>query len=140
MTDTVSQSKRSEIMAKVKSKNTRPEITVRHALHKAGFRFRLHRRDLPGSPDIVLPKRKTVIQVRGCFWHGHNCPRFRMPTSNQAYWMAKIDGNKKRDKKNDKLLKDLGWNVIVVWECGLRSKGHQKERLSNVISFLRENT
>lgn len=111
---------RSEIMRAVKSKNTTPEKLVRSALHKRGFRFRLHNDDLPGKPDIVLPKYRTIIRVMGCFWHGHKCKRGnRMPKTNQAYWIAKIGGNKKRDKEQKRQLQKQGWRVVDVWECRL---------------------
>lgn len=104
-------------MSSVKSKNTKPEICVRSLLHKAGFRFRLFRKDLPGSPDIVLPKFGTVIFVHGCFWHGHSCPKGRRPNSNQKFWNEKLNKNLCRDTSNYASLKALGWKVIVVWEC-----------------------
>jgi DNA mismatch endonuclease (patch repair protein) len=112
---------RSAIMRAVKSKNTKPEKIVRSALHKEGFRFRLHNADLPGKPDIALPKYKTVIRVMGCFWHGHKCARGdRMPKTNQDYWSAKIQRNVARDKKQRAELSAAGWKVVDVWECSLR--------------------
>ena len=109
--------KRSSIMSSVRSKNTKPEMYVRSTLHNNGLRFRLHRKSLPGSPDIVLPKFKTVIFVNGCFWHGHDCPKGRRPTSNLDFWNEKLDQNLKRDKQNYVALKEMGWQVIVIWEC-----------------------
>lgn len=115
--------KRSEVMRKVHSKNTSPELFVRKALHKAGFRFRLHRADLPGKPDIVLPKYKTVIFVHGCFWHRHpNCKRATMPAQNIEYWEKKFSSNVERDKHHAQLLQTSGWKVIVVWECQIKDK------------------
>ena len=121
MVDTVTRAERSRIMARVQSKNTSTELTVRSSLHAAGFRFRIHRDDLPGKPDIVLPRYSTVVFVHGCLWHGHGCRRFRWPASNASYWRAKIKRNMSRDEKNQALLKDAGWNVSVVWGCDLTS-------------------
>jgi DNA mismatch endonuclease (patch repair protein) len=109
---------RSKNMAAIRSKDTKPEMTVRRALHAAGYRFRLHRKDLPGRPDIVLPKFRTVVDVRGCFWHGHDCPRGRrVPKSNVAYWVEKIRRNRLRDAVNHERLERMGWNHSVIWEC-----------------------
>jgi DNA mismatch endonuclease (patch repair protein) len=108
-------------MRAVKSRDTKPEVEVRRTLHALGFRFRLHRADLPGSPDIVLPGKKKIILVNGCFWHGHPCPRGnRLPKSNSSYWTAKIQRNKIRDIKNLRQLLDAGWKVMVVWECEIK--------------------
>ena len=108
---------RSEIMSRIKSKNTKPEILVRSFLHREGFRFSLHRKDLPGKPDIVLPRYRTCIFVNGCFWHAHDCEKFRMPKSNQDFWKDKFDTNKKRDKRKCRQLRRLGWSVLTIWEC-----------------------
>ena len=122
MTDIVSSQKRSEMMSGIRGRNTRPEILVRKFLHSAGFRFRLHRKDLPGSPDIVLPKHKTCIFVHGCFWHRHPGCRFTTsPTTRPEFWARKFAGNQERDKKNVDALLANGWRVLLVWECGLRS-------------------
>lgn len=94
---------------------------VRSMLHKRGLRFRLHSKDLPGSPDIVLPKYKTVIFVNGCFWHGHDCPKSRRPASNQSFWDEKLNKNIERDKANYALLKELGWDVKIIWECSVQN-------------------
>jgi DNA mismatch endonuclease (patch repair protein) len=116
--DKIDKVTRSRVMASVHSKNTQPEIIVRSALHRLGFRFRLHRKDLPGNPDIVLPSRKITIFVHGCFWHGHNCPHGqRLPTSNVQYWRNKIAKNTERDIKVQSEIKLLGWQSIVIWEC-----------------------
>ena len=117
MTDVFSSEKRSQIMRQVRSADTRPELVVRSALHRLGFRFRLHDRNLPGTPDIVLPKYRTVIQVRGCFWHLHECARRRLPKSRKRYWLPKLEANKRRDARNDRRLRRMGWKVITVWEC-----------------------
>jgi len=124
MPDMFDPEKRSEIMAKVHSANTTPEIRVRKLLHSMGYRFRLQRKDLPGNPDIVLPKYKTVIFVHGCFWHG--CPTCRhakiRPVANAEYWDKKLDRTIERDKRNVTALTDLGWRVTVIWECETRKK------------------
>lgn len=118
--DHLTPEKRSWNMSLVKSKDTAPEIRVRSVLHRAGYRFRLHVKTLPGNPDIVLPKYKTVIFVHGCFWHRHKgCPRTTTPSTNQEYWIKKFNDNTVRDIKNEMALKSLGWRVVVVWECEL---------------------
>ncbi len=120
-TDVFSKEKRAEIMRRVKGANTKPEMIVRKALFAIGHRYRLNVKDLPGKPDIVLKKHRTVIFIHGCFWHGHNCKRgARIPKTNREYWEQKIARNKARDAKNQKALKDLGWRVITVWECTLK--------------------
>lgn len=122
LADIVDPEKRSEMMAGIRSKNTRPEKIVRKTLHAQGYRFRLHRKDLPGKPDIVLPKWKTVVFVHGCFWHGHdNCPLYRLPKSQAAFWEKKITSNRIRDAKTEEKLAGLGWRVVEIWECA--SKG-----------------
>lgn len=114
---------RRRVMQRVRSNDTTPELVVRSFLFRQGFRFRLHVRDLPGQPDIVLPKYRTVVEVRGCFWHRHpGCKRATMPSSNKAFWDAKFTRNVERDKKNEMLLSELGWRVIVVWECSVKQK------------------
>lgn len=121
-TDVFSKEKRSEVMRAVKGKDTKPEVRLRKALFALGYRYRLNVKDLPGKPDIVFPKHRTVIFVHGCFWHGHNCKRgARTPKSNTEYWREKIARNKRRDKDNAAALKKLGWRVITVWECELKS-------------------
>jgi DNA mismatch endonuclease (patch repair protein) len=104
-------------MSRVRGRDTAPELYVRHALHAAGFRYRLHRRDLPGRPDIVLPGLNTVVFVHGCFWHGHECPRGRRPSSNSAFWTDKLDRNLSRDRDAAAALVKSGWVVRTVWEC-----------------------
>ena len=120
MVDHVSPSKRSQIMARVSSKDTKPELIVRRALHSLGYRYRLHRKDLPGSPDIVFLSRKVAIFVHGCYWHGHECRWGRLPKSNTSYWRQKIEANTDRDKRKAEELSKLGWRVLVVWQCELR--------------------
>jgi len=114
---------RSANMSRIRSKDTKPEMLVRKALHRLGFRFRLHSRELPGRPDIVLPKYRTVIQVKGCFWHGHTCPDGRIPRSNQEYWVPKLQRNRDRDTTNDRKLRHLGWSVRNLWECRVCNLG-----------------
>ncbi|WP_339856682.1 very short patch repair endonuclease [Pseudohongiella acticola] len=121
MSDIVSRQKRSEMMSGIKGKNTKPEMLVRKALHRKGFRFRLHRRDLPGKPDIVLGKYRTVVFVNGCFWHGHDCHLFKWPKSNPDFWVKKINDTVARDRSCRDSLEKAGWNVITVWECSLRN-------------------
>ena len=112
---------RSRIMRAVKGRNTGPEMTVRRLLHSLGYRYRLHRSDLPGKPDLAFPGRRKVIFVHGCFWHGHSCPRgARAPKTNSSYWTAKIAGNAARDVLNRSRLEDMGWEVLSVWECELK--------------------
>ncbi len=123
-------------MRKVKSKNTKPELAFRSALHRKGFRFRIHVADLPGKPDIVLPKFKTVIHIRGCFWHGHHCKAGDLPGSNREYWEKKIERNKERDRNNDISLGNLGWRVLVVWECEIYTKEQLERKASDVAEHL----
>ncbi|MAF97000.1 MAG: very short patch repair endonuclease [Micavibrio sp.] len=117
MADRISKEQRSRNMAAVKNKNTKPEIKVRSHLHKHGFRFRLHDKNLPGKPDIILKKYKTVIFIHGCFWHGHNCKKGKLPATNTAFWKEKIGKNVNRDKKATQALQEQGWKVLTVWEC-----------------------
>lgn len=120
MTDIVDTKTRSRMMSGICGKNTKPEIYVRQALHASGFRYRLHRKDLPGKPDIVLPRYHAVIFVNGCFWHGHNCRLFKWPQTRPDFWYAKISGNKERDHRNTNALLNQGWRVFIVWECALK--------------------
>ena len=118
MQDSDSKQKRRKVMQSIRSRNTKPEIRVRLLLHSLGFRFRLHRKDLPGSPDIVLPKYRTVIFVNGCFWHQHpECKYSKQPKSNLEYWERKLKNNVLRDERNIRNLQALGWKTLVVWEC-----------------------
>ena len=121
-TDIHSPAKRSEIMSRVKSKNTKPEVLVRSQLHRAGLRFRLHRKDLPGRPDIVMPSLRTVILVHGCFWHQHpGCKKTAIPKQNAEFWEAKLLRNVERDRSNREQLEAMGWNVEVLWQCRLKA-------------------
>ena len=133
--DKVSAADRSRIMSRVKQKNTKPEIIVRSLLHHLGFRFRLPRKPhLPGRPDVIFPKRRKVIFIHGCFWHGHDCPRGKRPSSNQTFWNAKLDRNTKRDAEAVDKLQNMGWDVKIVWECELRDLDRLRAELE---SFLR---
>ena len=121
MTDVFTKEKRSWVMSRVKGRDTKPEILIRSVVHRMGYRFRVHRRDLPGNPDIVLPRHGKVIFVHGCFWHGHkNCPRSKRPTTNTVFWNDKLNKNIERDKRFQKKLRSMGWKVLVVWQCETR--------------------
>lgn len=122
MADTHTKEIRSMNMSHIRSTNSKPEEIVRKYLFSQGFRYRKNDKRLPGKPDIVLPKYKTVIFVNGCFWHKHDCPRFVWPTSNQEYWVPKILRNAKRDKEIYSILESKGWRVLVIWECELKKK------------------
>lgn len=118
-------------MKQVRSKNTQPELAVRSLVHRMGFRFALHRRDLPGNPDLVFPARERVIFVHGCFWHGHSCRAGRnRPSSNTGYWTPKLERNRRRDAANRRRLRSLGWQVCVVWECELKNPERLRMRLA----------
>ena len=118
--DVVDRTTRSRMMSGVRAKNTSPEIFIRQGLHALGFRFRLHAKDIPGKPDIVLPKHRALIIVHGCFWHGHGCRYCKTPKTNTAFWQEKIQGNKLRDNRILQLQLDAGWRCLVVWECAVR--------------------
>lgn len=122
MVDIVDQATRSKMMAGIKSKNTKPELVIRSGLFARGLRFRLHPKELPGKPDLVFPKYKTVLFVHGCFWHAHDCHLFRIPSSNQEYWQKKLIGNRDRDQIQQDQLKQAGWRVLIVFECELRGQ------------------
>jgi DNA mismatch endonuclease (patch repair protein) len=126
--------KRSAVMRRVKGKDTAPELKVRKALTALGARYRLHRKDLPGSPDIVLPGRRLVLFVHGCFWHGHDCARgARVPKANRDYWLAKVGRNRARDIASRGALEAAGWRVEVIWECDLKDGGALEARLRNLL-------
>lgn len=127
---------RHEMMANIKAKDTTPELLVRKALFKAGYRYRLHVRTLTGTPDIVLPKYKCAIFVHGCFWHGHDCKYFKVPKTNTEFWVGKISRNRERDNRSVKELQDAGWRVIVVWECSLKGTGNLDSILQDIITIL----
>ena len=134
MTDVFTREKRSQVMARVKGKNTTPELAVRRLLTQMGLRYRLHRADLPGKPDVAMPGRRTVVCVHGCFWHGHDCARgARMPKANNAYWQAKIGRNRERDARNRDALAEAGWKTITVWECELKVEAKLEKRLRRAL-------
>ena len=126
---------RSRNMSAIKSKNTKPEIKVRKILHSMGYRFRLHSKDLPGSPDIVLPKYKTVIFVHGCFWHRHeNCKYASTPKTRQEFWNKKFKVNVERDLQIQERIKDINWRSVVIWECETKNIDNLKERINDIFS------
>lgn len=132
--DVHSQKQRSYNMSRIKGKNTKPELLVRKWLWARGYRYRLHRKDLPGKPDIVFPGQKKAVFVHGCFWHKHTCRYFKWPRTNREFWQEKIIGNVSRDQRNYKALQECGWNYFVLWECEL--KGNAPEILGNLQAFL----
>jgi len=133
--DIWSKEKRSYVMSRIRSKNTRPELTVRSIMHNMGYRFRIHRRNLPGCPDIVLPKHQAAIFVQGCFWHLHkDCRDGTIPKTEHERWKIKLDRNVRRDKRNVRQLKSLGWKVLILWECEVENEIEKvKEKLRKFI-------
>ena len=131
MVDVVDKKSRSRMMSGISGKNTKPEMLIRKGLHRRGFRYRLHKSDLPGKPDLVFPKYKAIILVNGCFWHQHDCHLFKWPSTREEFWRKKILGNKARDERNLKIYSELGWKVLVIWECAI--KGKTRRPLSEVI-------
>ena len=130
MTDVFSAEKRSDVMRRVKGRDTSPELAVRRMLWRLGARYRLHRKDLPGHPDIVMPGRRLAVFVHGCFWHGHDCARgARVPKQNRDYWEGKVGRNRDRDAANLEKLEALGWRVLTVWECELKDPAALEARL-----------
>lgn len=136
MVERISPETRSRMMSGIRRGNTKPELLVRRYLHRFGFRFRLFAKDLPGRPDVVLPKWNTLVLVHGCFWHGHShCRYFRLPKTRTEWWTAKIEANVARDVRGQAQLLEAGWRVAVVWECALRA--HPDETLSQLVEFIR---
>lgn len=129
LADVVDVATRSRMMSRIQGKNTSPELLVRQGLHALGFRFRIHAKHLPGKPDLVLPKYKASIFIHGCFWHGHNCRYFRAPQTRPEFWLEKIRNNQARDQRQVAALRALGWRVLIVWECAVRSMKKQKSSL-----------
>ena len=129
MTDIVNPATRSRMMSGIRSTNTKPEIHIRSLLHSRGFRFRIHDSNLPGKPDIVLPKYHAVIFINGCFWHGHNCELFKMPTTRRDFWQTKIENNRKNDNRSVKALRSADWRVATIWECAIRGSARQDEKI-----------
>lgn len=122
MADIVTPEQRSRMMSGIKGKNTKPEMIIRKGLHALGFRYRLHDKTLPGKPDLVFPSYHAVILIHGCFWHCHQCYLFKWPSSRQEFWKEKISRNAERDREQISLLNNMGWRVLVIWECALRGR------------------
>lgn len=139
MADNHTKEARSRNMSHIRSKNTKPEEKVRKYLFSKGFRYRKNVRTLPGCPDVVLPKYRTVVFVNGCFWHKHDCPRFVWPSSNKEYWIPKIQRNVERDEENTHRLIAQGWNVLVVWECQLK-KNVFEQTMCQLMADIRKGT
>lgn len=139
MSDIVDKITRSRMMSGIKGKNTGPELTIRAALHKRGFRYRLHDRNLSGHPDLVLPKYQAVIFVHGCFWHRHRCHRFKWPKTRRKFWRTKLNGNVRADRRNCKRLREDGWRVLAVWECALIGKRRRQPEkiIDRIATWLR---
>jgi DNA mismatch endonuclease, patch repair protein len=134
LTDTLTSEARSRRMAGIRGKDTRPELAVRSTAHNLGYRFRLHRRDLPGTPDLVFPGRRKVVFVHGCFWHRHSgCKRAATPADRRAYWQAKFDGNVERDIRKEVQLLAAGWDVLIIWECETRDIARLTESLRDFL-------
>lgn len=133
--DDLTPEQRRRCMAAIRSKHTKPEMLVRRLVHALGFRYRLHRRDLPGRPDLVLPKHRKVINIHGCFWHAHSCRAgAREPTSNVGYWTKKRAGNAERDRRSLRLLQEQGWRVLTVWECQTKDRATLKKTLTEFLA------
>ena len=140
MADNVSPAVRSAMMARVRNRNTEPELRVRKVLHRAGYRFRLHRTDLPGTPDILLPRHKLAIFVHGCFWHGHqDCKRARLPETSADFWKAKIERNIARDAHVKASLADLGYRVLTVWGCEVKDEVRLLSRVASIVGGAKGN-
>ena len=140
MPDKFSKEVRSQIMAKIKKTDSKPELVVRKFLFKHGFRYRINVRKFPGCPDVVLSKYKTIVFINGCFWHAHkNCKYNKMPKSNREYWLPKINRNVERDTINKKTLQGMGWKVLFLWECKIMDK-ESEEYLLKLLSYLKNNS
>lgn len=131
--DRVTPEIRSKIMAAIKSKDTGPELVIRKALHRLGYRYTLHQRDLPGKPDVVFPSRWKALFVHGCFWHGHNCSKGRSPKTNRAFWRNKVRNNKSRDLRTSRALRRAGWSAMTVWQC---QTGNLERLVEKIVRFL----
>lgn len=132
MNDIYSARKRSEIMSRISGKDTKPEAVVCKYLFSKGFRYRKHVSNLPGNPDLVLPKYNTVVFVHGCYWHGHDCPRGKLPAANTDFWRKKITRNKQRDLQNYKELEKTGWQVLIIWQCEISNKQKERQKMDEV--------
>jgi DNA mismatch endonuclease (patch repair protein) len=139
MTDVLTPAQRRLNMSRIRGKDTKPELVLRHGLHLRGFRFRLHRRDLPGCPDLVFPRFRAALFINGCFWHGHDCPMFKFPSTRTEFWAVKIAGNRERDAQALDNLSARGWRTLTVWECTLRGPMRRPvdEVLDGVVTWLR---
>lgn len=136
MADVFPREKRSAIMSRVRGRDTKPELLIRSFVHRMGYRFRLHRNDLPGNPDIVLPRYHKALFVHGCFWHGHKlCSRSKRPATNRSFWNQKLDQNIERDRRFQRELRRMGWKVLIVWECETRKSDKLSTKLR---TFLRD--
>jgi DNA mismatch endonuclease (patch repair protein) len=137
--DVLTTEQRRHNMSRIRGKHTKPEMQLRRALHAAGMRFRLHAASLPGRPDIVLPRHRAVILIHGCFWHGHECPLFRIPKTRRDFWTNKIQSNRQRDQRSAKALQQTGWRVLIVWECTLKGPGRRSlaEIVDSCVAFIR---
>jgi DNA mismatch endonuclease, patch repair protein len=134
MPDTFNSEKRSEIMSRIKGKNSKPELLVRSLIHRLGYRFRVHVNDLPGKPDVVLKRHKKAVFVHGCFWHGHKgCARSKRPSTNTEFWNLKLSKNTLRDAANQRLLKEAGWSILVIWQCETRDHAALEETLKRFL-------
>nr|WP_264753988.1 very short patch repair endonuclease [Marinobacter sp. ANT_B65] len=129
-------------MSGIRGKNTKPELMIRRGLHACGIRFRLHRKDLPGSPDIVLPRYRAVVLINGCFWHGHDCRLFKWPKTRPEFWQNKIIGNIRRDERKLTALKKLGWRVCILWECEVKTAGEERRQavVAQIVDWLRSDS
>lgn len=136
MVDVLTPEQRALNMSRIRGGDTKPELILRRGLHARGLRFRLHRRDLPGRPDLVFPRRRSVIFVHGCFWHGHRCHLFTLPATRVAFWQSKIAANAERDVRAIDALRLTGWRVLIVWECALR--GRQRLDLDSVLHTIEQ--
>jgi DNA mismatch endonuclease (patch repair protein) len=136
--DSLSKKRRSEIMSRIRSKHSVPELKVRSLIHRQGYRFRLHSKTLPGKPDLVFVGRKKIIFVHGCFWHSHSgCPKGRPPKSNLEFWLKKLEANKRRDAQARRKLRSQGWRVLTVWQCQLK---HADSLMNRIVAFLETDT
>ena len=134
--DTLTSKQRSERMSRVRGANTKPELMVRRLVHGMGYRYRLHSTSLPGKPDLVFAGHRKVLFVHGCFWHRHpdpKCPLARLPKSRLDFWLPKLEGNRRRDRRDEKRLRDIGWGVMVVWECQLRNQNRLAARIERFL-------
>jgi DNA mismatch endonuclease, patch repair protein len=138
--DSLSKAQRSALMARVRQRNTSPELIVRKALHARGFRYVLNDRRLPGTPDLTLPKWRVAVFVHGCFWHGHGCPKSRLPSTNRSFWTKKVRDNRNRDQLKEEQLRLRGWRVLVVWECDLRDRTLLEQYLDVLAGQIRHDT